>query len=245
MAGGIDSDERTNALGLFNTARSYWRSAEHLNAAEIEAVTHPEAPVTFLFCHAIELYLKAYLRGTGKSVADLKKLSHRVAHLAKAALESRLSLSPEHREILSHIDDADVAIQSRYIVTGFKNRPTNEALSSVAESLDKTVRIALVKTGLTIRQERFERPAPSQAEGELSVETGVVLLHMFKTEFDGRNVEEMARRLSMQRGILEYHLDRLRDADFAQCTGLGGDGEIYWAVTPAGRRYVVERKLVG
>ena len=59
----VDDDERTNAIGLFNTARSYWRSAEHLNAAGVK-VTHPEAPVTFLFCHAIELYLKSYLRGT-------------------------------------------------------------------------------------------------------------------------------------------------------------------------------------
>jgi hypothetical protein len=55
-------DERTNALGLFNTARSYWRSAEHLSVARIE-VTHPQAPITFLLCHALELYLKAFLRG--------------------------------------------------------------------------------------------------------------------------------------------------------------------------------------
>ena len=32
MASKIDDDERTNALGLFNTARSYWRSAEHFTA---------------------------------------------------------------------------------------------------------------------------------------------------------------------------------------------------------------------
>ena len=62
MASTIDDDERTNAVGLFNTARSYWRSAEYLNVANL-SVTHPQAPVTFLFCHAIELYLKAYLRG--------------------------------------------------------------------------------------------------------------------------------------------------------------------------------------
>jgi hypothetical protein len=57
MAHEIDDDERTNAVGLFNTARSYWRSAVYLAAAELP-VTHPRAPVTFLFCHAIELYLK-------------------------------------------------------------------------------------------------------------------------------------------------------------------------------------------
>lgn len=55
MAEDIDDDERTNPVGLFNTARSYWRSAEHLSAAGLK-ITHPEAPVTFLFCHAIELF---------------------------------------------------------------------------------------------------------------------------------------------------------------------------------------------
>lgn len=46
----IDDNERTNAVGLFNTARSYWRSTEHLNAAAAQIdVTHPLAPVTFLW----------------------------------------------------------------------------------------------------------------------------------------------------------------------------------------------------
>jgi len=127
MAGG-DDDERTNAVGLFNTARSYWRSAEHLQAAHLK-ITHPQAPVTFLFCHAIELYLKAYLRGIGNNVDQLKQLGHHVANLARSAIKSGLAIGPEHSEVLNHIDDADVAIEARYIVTGFKTVPTNEALS--------------------------------------------------------------------------------------------------------------------
>jgi hypothetical protein len=91
--------------------------------------------VTFLFCHAIELYLKAYLRGAGSNLVELKKLGHRVSDLAKVAAEAGLVLEPHQSEVLSH-DDADVAIEARYIVTGFKNLPTNEALSSVAELLD-------------------------------------------------------------------------------------------------------------
>jgi hypothetical protein len=129
MAGNIDDDERTNAVGLFNTARSYWRSAEYLNAASLQ-VTHPQAPVTFLFCHAIELYLKAYLRGAGKSVSELKQVGHRVANLAKVAVNTGLKIEVEQAEVLNHIDDAAAAIEARYIVTGFKNLPTNEALSA-------------------------------------------------------------------------------------------------------------------
>jgi hypothetical protein len=55
-----DEIERTSPLGLFNYARSYWRSAEYLHAAKLK-LTHPSAPATFLFYHAIELYLKAFL----------------------------------------------------------------------------------------------------------------------------------------------------------------------------------------
>jgi hypothetical protein len=92
----IDDEERTNAVGLFNTARSYWRSAESLTGAALE-ITHPRAPITFLFCHALELYLKAYLRGTGHSVADLKQKRHRMIpnrRSTQAIIRSR-TISPE------------------------------------------------------------------------------------------------------------------------------------------------------
>ena len=158
MAGKIDDDERTNAVGLFNTARSYWQSAEYLAVANLK-VTHPTAPVTFLFCHAIELYLKAYLRGVGKNVADLKQIGHRVANLAKAAVSTGLKIEPEQSEVLGHIDDAAVAIEARYIVTGFKNLPTNEALSRAAAYLDQSVSAALANKGFTVRAENFKRPA--------------------------------------------------------------------------------------
>jgi hypothetical protein len=165
MASKIDDDERTGAVGLFNTARSYWRSAEHLNAARLE-VTHSQAPVTFLFCHAIELYLKAYLRGAGNSVAQLKQIGHRVANLAISAVKSGLAIGPEQSEILEHIDDADVAIEARYIVTGFKNLPTNEALSGVTAHLDNVICSALAKKGFPVRREKFRTPIAQDDEAK-------------------------------------------------------------------------------
>jgi hypothetical protein len=212
LADKIDDDERTNAVGLFNTARSYWRSAEHLNAAGLK-VTHPEAPVTFLLCHAIEFYLKAYLRGSGSTVAALKKIGHRLADLARSATETGLRLEPEQSEILSHVDDAGVAIEARYIVTGFKNRPTNEALSSLAEQLDHTVCADLKKLGLAVRDEKFRRPSPQQQDEVEKVEEyipfmtpkdkkiiGYLLHHhqrMFECEANGGHA-----RLLLSRGIV-------------------------------------------
>jgi hypothetical protein len=243
MAGEIDNDERTNAVGLFNTARSYWRSAEHLNAARLE-VTHPQAPVTFLFCHAIELYLKAYLR-MGNSVGQLKQMGHRVANLAKSAMEFGLSIGQEHSEILSHIDDADVAIEARYIVTGFKNVPTNEALSGVAATLDQIVGNELAKVGLPVRPEKFTPPEPPQQQS-LGEDTVRVLVYMFKMEdFHGREVKAMAQGLQMGKTFLQYHLDCLDHAGLAEPTdGNYVGGHVYWNLTADGRRYVVQHKLI-
>jgi hypothetical protein len=69
----IDEIERTTPLGFFNYARSYWRSAEYLHAAKLKP-THPSAPVTFLFCHAIESYLKAFLLSQKLPLKSLKSV---------------------------------------------------------------------------------------------------------------------------------------------------------------------------
>lgn len=173
-----DTDERTNAVGLFNTARSYWRSAEHLNAAHL-AVTHPLPPVTFLFCHAIELYLKAYLRAIGYSVAQLKQAGHHVANLAESAIKSGLEIGPEQSEILSHIDHADVAIEARYIVTGSKTSPTNDALFRVASDLDQTVCSILAEAGFPVRGEIFIPSKPIEQQSHLGDDTVRVLVYIF------------------------------------------------------------------
>jgi DNA-binding HxlR family transcriptional regulator len=50
--------------------------------------------------------------------------------------------------------------------------------------------------------------------------------------------------LNMERGVLQYHLDRLDAAGLAHVTGSNYvDEHTYWGLTPQGRQYVVERKL--
>ena len=50
----MNDDDRSTPLGLFNYARSYWQSGVLLHHARAK-VTHPDAPVTLLLAHAIEL----------------------------------------------------------------------------------------------------------------------------------------------------------------------------------------------
>ncbi len=210
-------EERTSALGLFNTARSYWRSGKHLHAAQIK-VTHPQAPITFLFCHAIELYLKAFLRANEHSLSELRKWGHNVANLAEAVKKDGLNLGAPSAETLSHVVDADVAMESRYIVTGFKTVPTIEALADVAQELDAAVGRALVKAGATIHEQKFETPLPNADQdedrqieeelGELTEQDREILaylLHhnqrMFECALDGGNA-----RMLITRGIVRNAL---------------------------------------
>jgi hypothetical protein len=53
----ITGEDRTNDVGLFNMAESYWKSAAALHEAKVKA-SHPLSPVLFLYYHAVELYLR-------------------------------------------------------------------------------------------------------------------------------------------------------------------------------------------
>jgi DNA-binding transcriptional ArsR family regulator len=86
---------------------------------------------------------------------------------------------------------------------------------------------------------------PQQTAELISDDTRRVLVHLFRTTIlEDRDVGTMARALGMEISILKYHLDRLNENNFAACTGGNYvDGHVYWALSPEGRRYAVERKL--
>jgi hypothetical protein len=81
-----DEDSRSSPLGFFNLAESYWRAAGALENAKLRT-THPNSPISFLYYHAIELYLKAFLRLHGHSARELrsKKFGHRTCCLSERA----------------------------------------------------------------------------------------------------------------------------------------------------------------
>jgi hypothetical protein len=176
----------------------------------------------------------------------LKKVGHKISDLAQLATSQGLSLAPEHLAILEHMQDFEVALESRYIVTGFKSQPTYESFSDIAEYLDRSVCAALTQRGVPVRAETFERavtsalPQPSEmldADGER------VLAHLFRArEIKDRSVRMMAHRLQVDQGMLQYHLDQLDELDFAVLSR-SSDEDDYWLNTPEGRKYVVQNKL--
>ncbi len=146
-----DEDDRTTPIGLFNYADSYWHSAKALEKAEVRA-THPDAPICFLFYHAIEIYLKAYLRAQKHSVKELRsQFGHNVVKLREQAQRLGLHFDDEDIEVLTLMGETDAVIRSRFLRTGSFQRPTNEVLNRTCRSVRKSVGEALTEKGIPVR----------------------------------------------------------------------------------------------
>jgi hypothetical protein len=77
------------------------RALGYIHAADqIKPAQGTYEPKYFLFCHAIELTLKAYLLVNGHSEADCRKLSHDLAEALKLAKTHELVLSEKDEGII-------------------------------------------------------------------------------------------------------------------------------------------------
>lgn len=146
----MEGEDRATSIGLFNYAHSYSVSAIELQDSEVR-VTHPDAPVYYLYYHAIELYLKSYLRANGVTVNDLsKKYSHRALKTANATKNFGLIFRSEDIALFDIMHKSDAVIETRYIVTGSKQLPTFEALRDTCSYLHKMIGSAAFKgSGIT------------------------------------------------------------------------------------------------
>jgi len=158
LGGPLTPEDRTTAIGLFNFARSYWRSAEHLRASKID-VSHPDAPMLFLLYQAIELYLKAFLRNAGYDLQQLKSISHRIIKAGRDAQSAGLKLTQADFELLELVDSYDNVMRARYITTGAHTRPEDTELSDFCQHLDGSVGKWLADDGHPVRQQTFSPPA--------------------------------------------------------------------------------------
>jgi hypothetical protein len=211
------ADDRTTALGLFNYARSYRASADHLLLTKL-TVPHPQAPLTYLYYHAIELYLKAYLRSQNQTVDDLKKIGHSINKIAAKVQSCGLILDDEDKEVLSLMSEADNVIRSRYIQTGAFTRPEEEALSRTCAALEEQVAGAFAKSGIVIL------PALNAVTIAASIDTNAV-------------TEELSELNAKEREIVSYLLHRnermfTADIDGGHAATLIARGIVKSAVRP-------------
>lgn len=137
----MNDDERTTALGFYHFAHSYAASARSLSQLVIHA-THSDAPVRFLFRHAVELYLKAYLRHQGVTVVELAKrsLGHSTVLLLARASELGLQLQPGDQTLIHALDDA---ISDRYLRTGARRILSAEQAHELCSRLNMEIGFAI------------------------------------------------------------------------------------------------------
>ena len=149
-------ETRTTPVGMFHYAHAYAASAMTLNEVDVDTI-RSDAPVRFLFSHAIELYLKAYLLLKGVTVEELRSraLGHNLKKLTSKAVELGLSVSEEH--CLS-IEVANEAILDRYIETGARTVLLPESLSAICANLHEQIGPDVyLAAGLTRKPKRFSK----------------------------------------------------------------------------------------
>ena len=149
-------NDRTTPLGLFNYARSYWQSGVKLHAAKVK-VSHPDAPITLLLAHAIELYLKSFLRLRGVGVEEVKaSFGHDFKRLADKAASLGLAFMDEDREVAMLLTEKESIRRSRYIETGYFMRPSLAALSRTCLGLDASISASLREGGINVRSAKLD-----------------------------------------------------------------------------------------
>lgn len=137
---------RTNSMGLWTYAEDYFKAA---SAVEERFGSRPKSITYFLYCRAIELVLKAYLRSREIGLKPLMRLGHDLDALMDAAdrenLKSLVTLNADQLDAIERINTDHVGKELEYIVTGYKQYPSIENLRSSAEALIRAT------TGVCIR----------------------------------------------------------------------------------------------
>jgi HEPN domain-containing protein len=104
----------------------------------------------FLYYHAIELYLKSFLRFHGISAKQLQSIRHNYRSLLSQASKRGLVLGELENEVLSMLDGKTWS-RSRYLEIGFFQYPSLSALSETSKSLRQ-------KVAKVLRAARIWRP---------------------------------------------------------------------------------------
>ena len=148
-----DENERSSPQGYFNVADSYWASARVLIGKKLDA-SHQENVIRFLLYHAIECFLKAYLRSKGISIHDLahpKKYGPKINRLSSKSIEFGLHIDDEDKEVFKLMSTGDTVIRSRYFMRGSFYWPDVNALDRTCFSLSDSVGLSLKSDGIPVR----------------------------------------------------------------------------------------------
>jgi hypothetical protein len=137
-------------FGIFNSAASYHAAAELLLAGA-PGSPHTDAPLVALYYHAVELYLKAFIRLHGTSESHLRALGQNFRKLRAKAVEHGLPLSERDRGVLEAMAHSELWSRTRYLDVGAARRPDIRAVSDFCRRLEELVGHAMAASGYPVR----------------------------------------------------------------------------------------------
>jgi hypothetical protein len=143
-------------LGFYNFAVSYHMAADLVAVGGLKA-THPESVAMFLYYHAIELYLKSFLRLQGDTAKRLRKIGHDFQTLQSRAKKRGLPFGKVEEEVLAVLD-GEIWSRARYLITGPIRAPSLTMLSKTSIALRQSVGKAFHDAGEPIRMPSHRTP---------------------------------------------------------------------------------------
>jgi hypothetical protein len=151
--------DRTKPIGMLRYAIEFYAAAiatdDAIGDTDGYEITAP-TPVNYLIGHAIELGLKAYLLQSGRSLADIKSIGHRLClaynEARKDGLDAHFQPAPEDVTVLDALDTLYSDKQFEYIETGPKTFPVFGPLRHFARELLLGVTKAIPQGELFLRE---------------------------------------------------------------------------------------------
>jgi hypothetical protein len=139
----METDDLLSSMMLWNGAEAYVKAARILfehDQDKASSLQVPDVPAYFVVCQAIELDLKAYLRGRGESESFLaNKCGHDLVKALQAAeergLKNLLKFEPAERSILESANKLFNSKALQFPIAGRYRYPRFELLLQIAEKL--------------------------------------------------------------------------------------------------------------
>jgi hypothetical protein len=147
--------DRSPPIAFFLSAESFLQAAIHAQKATDTKTLKLrfEMPVYYLYSHAIELTLKAFLRAKGltaKELANSQRWGHDLLKLWDGCFEHGLTLDMQTRLTTGAVIDIlapyAASYEFRYVQTGAKTLPSLDAVREAAEVLRAAIKPIAVPT---------------------------------------------------------------------------------------------------
>lgn len=144
--------DRVSSNGILHFAMAYHRAAVIL-ALDRTKPPFRDVPIVYLLRHAIEMYLKAYLRHRGESVADLKgRYSHRLQKALDACSTAGMPVTDSVAFCVKLLDAAGSSERFRYFESGMMQQPTITTLHRACSQLRDHVHAVLAADGVEVHR---------------------------------------------------------------------------------------------